>query len=61
MWKLKAEEIAGALDAYAEKYPRADIRVKVGDDIYYVSSQVAFDLISGRHVVFIADVDGKAE
>ena len=60
-YKLKAEELAGALDAYADFYPKADIKIMVGDKTYNVTSSVGFDTINGKSVLLVADVDGNAE
>ena len=60
-YKLKAEELAGALDAFAEFYPRADIKIMVGNKMYNVTSGVCFDTNNGKDVVLIADVDGVAK
>ncbi len=58
---LKAEELAGALDAFAGFYPQADVKVLFGDKIYNVTSGVGFDTINGKDVILVADVDGVAK
>ena len=58
---LKAEELAGALDAFAEFFPQANVKVMVGDKSYNVTSKVGFDTISGKDVLLVADVDGTAK
>ena len=60
-YKLKAEELAGALDAFAEFYPQADVKVMVGDKVYNATSNVGIDTISGKHILLVADVDGTAK
>ena len=58
---LKAEELAGALDAFAEFYPKADVKIMVGDKTYNVTSEVGFDTINGSSVLLVADVEGNAK
>ena len=57
-YKLKAEELAGALDAFADFHPKADVKIMVGDKVYYVTSSVGFN---GNSVLLVADVDGNAK
>jgi len=58
---LKAEELAGALDAFVEFFPQANVKVMVGDKAYNVTSKVGFDTIGGKDVLLVADVDGTAK
>ena len=60
-YKLKAEELAGALDAFAEFFPQADVKVIVGNKTYNITSKVGFDTINGKDVLLVADVDGTAK
>ena len=60
-YKLNAEELAGALDAFANFYPKADVKIMVGNATYNVTSSVGFDTINGQSVLLVADVDGVAK
>ena len=61
MYKLKAQELAGVLDAFAEFFPQADIKIMVGDKVYNATSGVGIDTITGKHIILVADVDGTAK